>query len=297
MRERAFRILGAAALLAAACTQGPTAVSPSPSASPTPTAAARPTFELASFQYAVQTKGKLRVGTAEDAAPFARRDGARSVGFDADVAREIAKAIFGPPATADPDAFIQWVPVVSATRISTLTDDKADLVIATFVITEDRQRQVDFSSVYFRTGQRIMVKAPDPIAGPNDLAEKTACTVRGSPAEKTIAAKAPGVKVLSVDTYDACVGALAQGAADAVTADESVLLPLRRPGMKIVGPYLSDDPYGIGVKKGRTGFVPFLDRLIVDMIADGRWAMLYKQHITPLSGDVKEAPHDRGRPG
>ena len=46
--------------------------------------------------YALQTKGKIRIGALDNAAPFSSRDpSGRYVGFEPDLGRELAKAIFG----------------------------------------------------------------------------------------------------------------------------------------------------------------------------------------------------------
>ena len=295
--------LGAAlAVLAAAC--GGTGAAPSPApatGAPAATgAAAKPKFELASYQYSIQTKGKLRVGTREDNVPFGIKNPAsgKFEGFDVDVVREFTIAIFGAEAKADPDKFIEYVPVVSATRIPTLKDNKADIVAATFTVNEERLKEIDFTTVYFRTGQKILVKKDNTsIKSVADLTNKTVCTAKGSTSEKNIAAKNKDAKLLLLDTYPPCLIALQQGQADAVSTDETILFGLVKqdPNTKIVGDYFSDEPYGIGMAKGRVGFAPFLNKVIADMIADGRWAALYKKHITPVSGDVKDGPHDKGR--
>src|SRR6266542_497513 len=128
-----------AAVLVAACGGGGGSTTASPSAAASATAAAKPKFELASYQYSIQTKGKLRVGTREDNVPFGLKNPTtgKFEGFDVDVSREFVKAIFGKDADADPDKFIEYVPVVSATRIPSLTDNKADIIAATFTITDD----------------------------------------------------------------------------------------------------------------------------------------------------------------
>ena len=290
-----------AAVLAAACGGGGTPAPASPPGAPSPTAAAKPKFELATYQYAIQTKGKLKVGTREDNVPFGRKDPATNKfeGFDVDVVREFVKAIFGAEANADPDKFIEYVPVVSATRIPTLTDNKADLIAATFTINDERKKQIDFSAVYFFTGQRILVKKSETtIKDVATLSGKTVCTAKGSTSEKNVAAQNKDAKLLLLDTYAPCLLALQQGSADAISTDETILFGLVKqdPNTKIVGGYFSDEPYGIGIAKGRVGFVPFLDKVIADMIADGRWAALYKKHITPVSGDIKDKPLDKGRP-
>jgi len=290
-----------AAVLVAACGGGGGSTTASPSAAASATAAAKPKFELASYQYSIQTKGKLKVGTREDNIPFGLKNPAtgKFEGFDVDVVREFAIAIFGAEAKADPDKFIEFVPVVSATRIPTLKDNKADMVAATFTVNDERLKEIDFSTVYFRTGQKILVKKDNTtIKSVADLKDKTVCTAKGSTSEKNVAAKNKDAKLLLLDSYPPCLIALQQGQADAVSTDETILFGLVKqdPNTKIVGDYFSDEPYGIGVAKGRVQFVPFLNKVIADMIADGRWTALYKKHITPVSGDIKDGPHDKGRP-
>src|ERR687892_648252 len=94
------------------------------------------------------------------------------------VARAFARAIFGEG--GDVDQFIEYVPVVSATRIPTLQENKADFVIATFTINEDRKKQIDFSDVYFRTGQKVLVKKDNnTITKVTDLNGKRVCSAKG----------------------------------------------------------------------------------------------------------------------
>src|SRR5207245_2509025 len=83
----------------AACTAQPSQETPTPTARPT---SVRPKFELATYMYALQTKGKIRIAVLDKAIPFAVHDssGLRT-GFEVDLARELAKAIFGPQ--QDPD--------------------------------------------------------------------------------------------------------------------------------------------------------------------------------------------------
>ncbi|MEK6620305.1 MAG: transporter substrate-binding domain-containing protein, partial [Chloroflexota bacterium] len=240
---RAASLLVATAFVAGACGGGAApSGQASPTAAATATAAAKPKFELASYQYAIQTKGKIRVATREDNIPFGLKNPATTKfeGFDIDVVREFAKAIFGKEAEADPDKFIEFIPVVSATRIPTLQDNKADIVAATFTINEERMKQIDFSAVYFRTGQKILVKKDNTtIKTVTDLNSKTVCTARGSTSEKNITAKAKDAKLLLLDTYPPCLLALQQGSADAVSTDETILFGLvtQDPNSKIVGDY------------------------------------------------------------
>jgi ABC-type amino acid transport substrate-binding protein len=296
-------VLGtAAAVVASACGGGgaPTTQA-SPSAAASATAKPTPKFELSSAMYAIQVKGKLRAGAREDNLAFSVKSATtgKFEGFDADFTREIAKAIFGTPAEADPDKFIDWVSVVSATRIPSLTDNKVDFVAATFTINEDRKKQIDFSDVYFRTGQRILVKKDNTtIKDVKDLNGKTVCTAKGSTSEQNITKEAKDAKLLLLDTYVPCLLALQQGQADAVSTDETILFGLAAndKNTKLVGGYFSTEPYGIGVAKGKVGFVDFISGVLKAMIQDGRWAKLYEKHISPVSFDKKTNPDDKGTP-
>jgi ABC-type amino acid transport substrate-binding protein len=295
---RTFALGLALTFVAAACAGGGTAT-------PTSTAAAtqgttKPKLELSTYQYSLQTKGRIRIASQEQNPPFSVKNPATGKwdGFDVAIAREIAKAIFGE--SDDPDKFIEWVPVESATRIPVLTDNKADVVIKTFTINEDRKKQIDFTDVYFRTGQRILVKSDNTsIKEAADMAGKTVCSQRGSTSEKNIStATNNAARLLLLDSYPACLLALQQGQADAVSTDETILFGLvgQDKNTKIVGKYFSTEPYGIGVKKSvngdRTGFVDFLNRTLVTVITGGIWAKHYEKYITPVSFDKKRTPDD-----
>lgn len=296
--SRAFALGLTLAFVATACgTGGTTTPSPTVAASQ---AATKPRLELSTYQYALQTKGKIRIGTQEDNTPFSVKTPATGKwdGFDVAIGREIAKAIFGE--AEDVEKFIEWVPVVSATRIPAITDSKADIVIKTFTINDERKAQIDFSDVYFRTGQRILVKKDNTtIKEAADMAGKTICSQRGSTSEKNIlTATNNAARPLLLDSYPACLLALQQGQADAVSTDETILFGLVKqdPNTKIVGKYFSQEPYGIGVKKSaggdRTGFVDFINRTMIALITTGKWATFYEQYITPVSGDKKRTPDD-----
>ncbi len=283
----------AVVFVAAACSTGTSTASPTPSAS----ASTRPGFELQTFMYAIQVHGKLRVGTRENNVPFGLKNPTTNTfeGFDIDIARELARGIFGN--VNNIDDFIEWLPVVSATRIPTLTDKKADIVIATFTINEDRKKQIDFSDVYFRTGQRILVKKSDTsIKEVADLSGKTVCAATGSTSIDNIAKANPSAKPLALNDYPPCLLALRNGQVDAISTDETILfgLVIQDPNTKIVGKYFSDEPYGIGVKKNqssdRNGFVEYINKQLAAMVADGRWAKIYKHWVTPVSGDEKRSP-------
>lgn len=295
----------AVALVVAGCQQQATpSPSPTTTASPTPT---RPRFELSTYQYALQTKGKIRVAIRDkgylplsDAALTGTTLG-KARGFEPDLAREIAKAIFG--ANDDPDAHIEWISVDDSTRVSALTSAQADIAIAAIAIADDTKKTIDLSDPYLTVGQRLLVKkANDQIKEIADVAtgENTVCAQQGSRSEDELRKITNDrAKILPLRTFDFCMQALASGAADAVVGDEIALFgPMaKQPNdFRLAGKPFATQQLGIGMKKSasgdRTGFREFVNTSLLAIVANRTWAKLYETHITPLSGEKKQLPTD-----
>lgn len=293
MSARRILALAAIAVALAACLpQASPEPTPAPSASRTPS---RPRFELATYMYALQTKGKIRVGILDNAAPFSSRDAAgRYSGFEPDLGRELAKAIFGPK--QDIDSVIEWVSVDRSTAVAALTSAQADVVIAGLAATDERAATIDLSDTYFITGEGILVRSSnEEIKDLADLDAKTVCVQSGSGVDAHVDSANDSARTLALDTYASCLGALQQGQVDAIGADEPTLWRLLRqdPNTKIVGHPLVEERYAVGAKKNtsdRQGFLPFLNTWLAGLIRDGTWGRLYAQHITPLAKDTKTTP-------
>jgi ABC-type amino acid transport substrate-binding protein len=287
-----FTALAAIVVALAACFPESSPPTATPTAGQT---AARPRFELASYMYALQTKGKIRIGALDNAAPFSSRDaGGRYAGFEPDLGRELARAIFGP--RQNMDTVIEWVPVDRSTAVSALTSLQADVVIARLPLAEERATVIDQSDTYFITGERILIRTTnDEIKDLADLDTKTVCVQSGSGVDAHVVSANDSARTLALDSYSACVGALQQGQVDAIGADELTLWGLLGldPNTKVVGHALLEERYGIGTKKNasdRQGFLPFLNTWLAGVIRDGTWGRLYAQHVAPLSKEMKTSP-------
>jgi len=245
--------------------------------------------------YALQTKGKIRIGALDKAAPFSSRDpSGRYSGFEPDLGRELARAIFGP--RQDIDTVIEWVSVDRGTAVAALTSLQADVAIARLWVTHEHEAAVDLSDPYFITGERILVRSSDDeIKDLADLDTKTVCVQSGSGVDAHVTDANDSARTLALDTYASCLGAMQRGQVDAIGADELILWGLmgQDPNTKIVGRPLLAERYAIGAKKGiadRQGFLPFLNTWLAGVIRDGTWGRLYAQHIAPLSKETKARP-------
>lgn len=310
--------LAGLALLLAACAQPAAQPTPTtapkpttpPAAAPTPTAVARPTaaaqpttaaagtpaaaalpkpgqMPAGTYMKTIQDRGKLIAGVKTDVLLFGYLNPRtnRIEGFDVEIAREIARAIFG-----DPDK-IELKEVTSAARIPALKEGIVDIVVATMTITKARLEEIDFSDVYYEAGQQLLVPKGSPIKSIQDTAGKRVCAAKGSTSEANITKFQPQAQVVQADKYTDCLLAVQQGRADAISTDDVILMGLAEqdPNMQIVGEKFTQEPYGIGIAKGRPEFVQFVNGVLAQIKQSGRWAEIYKQWLGKF-GPVPQPP-------
>jgi glutamate transport system substrate-binding protein len=230
-----------------------------------------PSFAEGSTMAKLQQAGKVRVGTKFDQPLFGQKNLEGNLeGFDIEIAELIAGELGIQPSG------IEWVEAVSANREPFIQQDKVDFVVATYTINDKRKQVVDFAGPYYVAGQDIMVKKGNPlgIKGPDDLAGKKVCSVTGSTPAENIRTKYPDAKLTEFDVYSKCAEALKNGQVEAVTTDNVILLGLINQdpeAFELVGKKFTEEPYGVGVKKGDTQFRNFINDVLEKTYQDGRW--------------------------
>jgi glutamate transport system substrate-binding protein len=228
-------------------------------------------FAEGSTMARLQQAGKVRVGTKFDQPLFGQKNLEGNLeGFDIEIAKLIAGELGIQPSG------IEWVEAVSANREPFIQQDKVDFVVATYTINDKRKQVVDFAGPYYVAGQDIMVKKGNPlgIKGPDDLAAKKVCSVTGSTPAENIRTNYPDAKLTEFDVYSKCAEALKNDQVEAVTTDNVILLGLisQDPeAFELVGKKFTEEPYGIGVKKGDTQFRNFINDVLEKAVQDGRW--------------------------
>ncbi len=239
-------------------------------------------FPDGSYMAALQKKGKIVVGVKFDVPPMGALNPAinQPQGFDIDIAKQLAKALFGD------ENKVEFVEAITKNREPFLTEDKVDLVVATYTITDARKQIIDFSNPYYVAGQSILVRKDfTAITRPEDMNGKKVCTQQGSTSEQNIKAVAPQAEITTLPTISECALALQDKRVDAVSTDDIQLIgiSIKDPNTKLVGGVFSSEPYGIGIKQGRPEFVQFVNDQLAAMQKDGRWKALYEKHLGKYS--------------
>jgi glutamate transport system substrate-binding protein len=152
---------------------------------------------------------------------------------------------------------------------------------------------VDFAGPYYEAGQDIMVASgnPEGIAGPDDLAGKTVCSVEGSTPAQNIRDNYPQAQLVTYDVYSKCADDLRNGNVQAVTTDNVILTGLvagSDGAFELVGNPFTEEPYGIGLPLGDTEFRNFINDVLEASYEDGRWADAWDRTAGSITGE--EAP-------
>jgi glutamate transport system substrate-binding protein len=220
----------------------------------------------------------VRIGIKFDQPGLGFKNGNEYTGFDVDVAKYVAKEL------GYAEDKIEFVESPSANRENMLANKQVDMIFATYSITDERKKTVDFAGPYFVAGQDLLVRADDnSITGPDSLNGKNLCSVTGSTSAQRIKDEhASNVNLVERPSYAECVTAMQGGQIDAVTTDDIILAglaaqPNNAGKYKVVGSPFSEEKYGVGLPKG-TDKCADINAAINKMIDDGAWEEALKKN-------------------
>ncbi|MFD5598680.1 glutamate ABC transporter substrate-binding protein [Leucobacter sp. NPDC058333] len=276
-------IAAVGALALSACASG----SPTDSGSDTsaPAAAEDVKFDEGTTMAKLNEAGKITIGTKYDQPLFGLMNPTTNTpeGFDVEMGKIIAAKL---GLTEDQ---IVWKEAVSANREPFIEKGEVDLVIATYTINDDRKKVIDFGGPYYIAGQDLLVLSgnPDGIKGIDDVKGKKVCSVTGSTSEENL--KAADVEVLATDTYSNCLEPLRSGEVVAVSTDNVILAGLadqNQGEFEVVENPFTEEPYGIGLKKGDDEFRAFVNDTLEESFDDGDWAAAWEK----TAGKVLSTP-------
>jgi glutamate transport system substrate-binding protein len=255
-------------------------------------AAPPPSFAAGTTMAALQQKGKITVGTKFDQPLFGNKTlSDQPEGFDVEIAKIIAKGIFGD----NIDGKVTFEEAQSKVREEYIQQGRVDYVVATYTINDTRKQVVSFAGPYYIAGQDLLVKKDNTaITGVDSLAGKKVCSVSGSTSLTNVQKAAPQADTsLVFDTYSKCVEALKDGRVEAVTTDDVILLGYvaqDKEKLKVVGKPFSKEPYGIGLKKDDKVFRDFINDQLEKSYANGTWAKAFADQVGSKTGVAVPTP-------
>lgn len=226
---------------------------------------------------AIQSKGKVVLGTAADYPPFEFMDKENNyVGMDIDLAKEVAK---------DLGVELEVNDMQFESLITALNSDKVDMIISGMNPDEERKKSVDFSDIYYESKHYMIVRKSDvdTLKTEDDLKGKKIGVQLGSTQEKLVREKFPESEIETLPAIPDLMMILESGKVDAVVTEDAVAENYAQTSDKLAlnGLEYTDGETGVAVavRKGNPELVAELNKTIKRLKDEGKIDQFYKDAV------------------
>jgi glutamate/aspartate transport system substrate-binding protein len=233
----------------------------------------------------IRDSGTIKLGYRESSLPFSYLNKVKQpIGYSIDLCREVIEDVA--TELGGIEIRLAFVPVTSANRFDKVKAGEVDLECGSTTANVLRQKEVAFSPTFFVAGTKLMVPKASPVQSYRDLAGKTVVVTAGTTNEAALKALSDkqklGIKIVTAGDHAQSLAQLASGGADAFATDDVLLYGFiatdpKAAGMKVVGEFLSYDPYGLTLRKDDPQFAALVERTFTRMAAERRLAELYNK--------------------
>lgn len=210
-----------------------------------------------------KNEDELVMVTEAGFAPYEYYEGGEIVGVDIDIANEIAASL-GKKLVVKDIAFDSIVNEVKS--------GKADFAAAGISYSEERAEEVDFSINYATSKQVVIVNENSDIKGPSEISDKKIAVQLGSIADTYVTKEYKNATITRQKKYLAAIQDLKTGKVDCVVMDELPAQEILKEnsGLKILDKELTQDKYGMIVKKGNKELLDNINKVLNRLISEGK---------------------------
>ena len=232
----------------------------------------------------------LRVGIVSDVGmPHTIMQDGQLVGLDIELGKRFA-AYLGR----------EYVPVDMpfASLIAALSTRKVDMISSGIMITEEREKQIDFSDPYYESGVSLVALKKNIVrdsavigtkmATADDLADKKIGIFTGTVHDAFIAKKYPRAKILRYESTADLIMSVKSGKVDAVMLDliTGRLLLKHNPELALLTDDIFNTPLGVGFNKKNPALRDEFNGFLKEIRQDGTYDILHKRWFVD---DAEEA--------
>ncbi|MBQ4479448.1 MAG: basic amino acid ABC transporter substrate-binding protein [Victivallales bacterium] len=176
--------------------------------------------------------------------------------------------------------------------IPSVTSGKAHCGVAGMTITEDRLRNVDFTTPYYEAFQVIVVPKGSAIQGADDLKGKRIGVQTGTTGD-TLASDIEGADMNRFGKGAEAILALTQNKVDAVVIDNEpakAFVAKNSDKLVILEEPLTKESYAMAVRKGNDELLSLLNTQIELMMADGTMAAIRAKYEGTAEEETAATP-------
>ena len=213
--------------------------------------------------------GVLTVGGDTTYQPMEYIEGDKIVGFDVDLTQKIAEKL-GLKLDFQTTAWDGIFPALIA--------HKFDMVVSSVSITDDRKKEMDFSTPYYQVDQTALIMADAGFDSIEKLNGKTAGVQIGTTGELE-AKKITGLKVNTYDDNLLAIEDLKAGRVDTVICDSVVgdVYAKNNADVKVGFVITTNESYGIAFAKDTPELLAAVNAALKGLVDDGTFAEISKK--------------------
>lgn len=210
-----------------------------------------------------KNENQLVMVTEAGFAPYEYYENGEVVGVDVDIAKEIAKYLGKKLVVKD----IDFDSIINEVKTG-----KADFGAAGISYSDDRAKNVDFSINYAVSKQVVIVNNNSSITNVNGISNKKIAVQLGSIADTFVTEKYKNANVVRQKKYLAAIEDLKTGKVDCVVMDELPAKEIvsKNEGIKILDGSLTNDSYGMVVKKGNKELLDAINMVLQNLKDEGK---------------------------
>ena len=221
----------------------------------------------------VLSKKKIQIGILVDLPPFGVVNAKGGYeGYDVDVAKLLAKYL---------GVELELVPITGPNRIPYLLTNKVDMLVATFGITPERARQVQFAIPYSSIDILLVAPKQQKISGPAVLKTLRVGVARASTQDTALSAVVPqGTRIMRFDDDATTAQALLSRQIDAIGVNNITLRQIQtmNPGADYEPKFaLRHQPNGITLRRGSTDLHQWVNTFIYFIKNNGELDAIHRR--------------------
>jgi glutamate/aspartate transport system substrate-binding protein len=233
----------------------------------------------------VRDSGVIRLGHRVSSIPFAYLDAkGQPVGYSIELCNAVVDEIsaeFG-----NQEIRVEYIPVTPENRFAALVSGQIDMECGSTTDNNERRKQVAFSPTIFVTGTKLLARKDSMIRSLHDLQGRTVVVTRGTTNASAVQALSTrsnlGISFVTAADHQEAFELLASGKADAIANDDILLYGLlaetrNRDRYRIVGDFLSYEPYALVFRKGDPQFADVVERTFRKLAASREIVWIYER--------------------
>ncbi len=220
--------------------------------------------------------GTLTVCSEVPYPPFDEREGNQYTGFDGDLMNAIAKGL-------DLEVELKNSGFESLQSGLALNSSSCDIVAAAMTITDEREKNIDFTDPYYDSKQSLLVPTGSDIKSIDDLAGKKVGVQAGTTGKAYTEKNAPdGTDIISFPSDGEMYPAIQAKQVDALLQDLPVNLTHTTDGKyEITEQYDTGEQYGFAVREeGSEDLLKAVNEQLQELRDNGTYDELYNKYFS-----------------